>query len=187
MSTLNTLFKALISVVLVSLCAYGLIALSSLWLFAKPSIQLGQAMTIANSQVNAQANTTPVQKPAIQLMSGWAYPESWGAWSITDKATLSLPKLPSNTKSLILEARALVTTKHPEQMVKVMINGQLRSSASLTKEDDNQIIIPVQAGDFSNERLVVELQLPNLMSPIALGIGKDDRQLAIGLKSARYQ
>lgn len=187
MSALKTLFKALMSVVLVSLCAYGLIALSSLWLFAKPSIQLGQVMTIATSQENAQANTTPDQKPSIHLMSGWAYPENWGAWSIADKATLSLPKPPSNAKSLVLEARALVTSKHPEQLVKVMINGQLRSSATLTKEDGNQIIIPVEAGDFSGDRLAVELQLPNLISPSALGIGKDDRQLAIGLKSAGFE
>lgn len=183
MSALNTLFKALMSVVLVSLCAYGLVSLSSLWLFAKPGIQLGQVVTIAASQ----ANTTTDQKPSIHLVSGWAYPESWGAWSIADKATLSLPKPPSNTKSLVLEARALVTSKHPEQLVKVMINGQLRSSTTLTKEDGNQIIIPVQAGDFSSDRLVVELQLPNLSSPSALGIGKDDRQLAIGLTSARFE
>jgi hypothetical protein len=187
MSALNTLFKALMSVVLVSLCAYGLIALSSLWLFAKPSIQLGQAMTIATSQVNVQANTTLDQKPSIHLMSGWAYPESWGTWSIADKATFSLPKPPSNSKSLVLEVRALVASKHPEQVVRLMIHGQLRSSATLSKEDGNQIIIPVEAGDFSGDRLAVELQLPNLISPSALGIGKDDRQLAIGLRSVRYQ
>lgn len=183
MSAVNTLFKALVSVVLVSLCAYGLVSLSSLWLFAKPGIQLGQVVTIAASQ----ANTTTDQKPSIHLVSGWAYPESWGAWSIADKATLSLPKPPSNAKSLILEARALVISKYPEQLVKVMINGQLRSNALLIKEDGNQLVIPLEANDFSNERLVVELQLPNLMSPSAIGIGKDDRQLAIGLKSARYQ
>ena len=183
MSTLNTLFKALMSVALVSLCAYGLIVVSSLWLFAKPSIQLGQVLAI----VTPQANTTPDQQPSIHLMSGWAYPESWGAWSIADKATLSLPKPPSNAKSLILEARALVTSKHPEQMVKVMINGQLRSSAALIKEDGNQIIIPLETNDFLNGRLAVELQLPNLESPSALGIGKDARQLAIGLKSTRYR
>ena len=54
-------------------------------------------------------------------------------------------------------------------------------------EDGNQIIIPVEAADFSGDRLAVEMQLPNPISPSALGIGKDDRQLAIGLKSARYQ
>lgn len=183
MGALNTLFKALMSIALVSLCAYGLVALSSLWLFAKPGIQLGQVVTIAASQ----ANTTTDQKPSIHLVSGWAYPESWGAWSIADKATLSLPKPLSNAKSLVLEARALVTTKHPEQLVKVIINGQLRSSAILIKEDGNQILIPLEAADLSGERLVIDLQLPNLASPTFLKMGSDDRQLAIGLKSARFE
>ena len=181
MSTLHALIKALMSVVLVSLCAYGLIAASSLWMFAKQSVKVGQVISIAAPQAN-QSNYEQVI-----LMSGWAYPESWGAWSIADQATLSLPKPESNAKSLVLETRALVSNKHPEQLVKVIINGQMRSSALLSKDDSNQIIIPLEAGDFSGERLAVELQLPNLVSPAALGIGQDDRKLAIGLKSVRYQ
>lgn len=181
MSALNTLFKALTSVVLVGLFAYGLIALSSLWMFAKPSVKVGQVISITAPQANQN------NYEQVILMSGWAYPESWGAWSIADKATLSLPKPESNAKSLVLETRALVSNQHPEQLVKVIINGQMRASTMLSKEDGNQIMIPLEAGDLSGDRLAVELQLPNLVSPAALGIGKDDRNLAIGLKSARFQ
>lgn len=181
MSALNTLIKALISVVLVSMCAYGLIAASSLWLFAKPSIKVGQVINITVPQANQTDNERGI------LISGWAYPESWGAWSIADKAMLSLPKPEGNAKSLVLEARALISNKYPEQLVKVIINGKLRSSATLAKEDGNLILIPLEATDFSNKRFIVELLLPNLISPSTLGIGKDDRQLAIGLKSALYQ
>ena len=181
MSALNTLFKALMSVVLVSLCAYGLIAGTSLWMFAKPSVKVGQVISITAPQANQTDNERVI------LISGWAYPESWGVWSIADKATLSLPKPESNAKSLVLEARALISNQHPEQLVKVIINGQMRTSALLSKEDGNQIIIPLETGDFSGDRLAVELQLPNLVSPAALGIGQDERKLAIGLKSVRYQ
>jgi len=184
MITLNILFKALISTVLVSACAYGLIVVSSLWLFAKPSVRVGQVISISAPKVNQVTNEQTI---LIDLMSGWAYPESWGAWSIADIATVSFPKPDSNPKSLILEARALVSSKHPQQIVKVMINGQLRTTAVLNKGDDNKINIPLEATDFTGERLVIEFQLPNLVSPTALDIGKDDRKLAIGLKSARYQ
>ena len=161
MSALNTLFKALLSVALVSLCAYGLIALSSLWMFAKPNVKVGQVISITAPQANQN------NYEQVILMSGWAYPESWGAWSISDKATLSLPKPENNAKSLVLETRALISNKYPEQLVKVFINGQMRTSTILSKEDGNQIIIPLEAGDFSGERLAVELQLPNLVSPAA--------------------
>jgi len=181
MSALNTLFKALMSVVLVSICAYGLIAASSLWIFTKPSIKVGQVISITAPQANQN------NYEQVILMSGWAYPESWGAWSIADKATLSLPKPESNAKSLVLEVRALVSNKHPEQLVNVMMNGKLRVSTLLNIEDDNQILIPLEAGDLSSERLIVEFQLPSLVSPASLGMGKDERKLAIGLKSVRYQ
>jgi hypothetical protein len=181
MSALNTLLKALMSVVLVSLCAYGLIAGTSLWMFAKPSIKVRQVISITAPQANQN------NYEQVILMSGWAYPESWGAWSIADKATLSLPKPESNSKSLVLETRALVSNQHPEQLVKVFINSQMRTSALLSKEDGNQIMIPLEAVDFSGERLLIDLQLPNLVSPAALGIGQDERKLALGLKSVRYQ
>jgi hypothetical protein len=181
MNALNTIFKALVSVVLVSICAYGLIVASSLWLFAKPSIKVGQVISITAPQANQTTHEQAI------LTSGWAYPESWGAWSIADKVILSLPKPESNAKSLVLEVRALVSNKYPEQLVNVMMNGKLRVSSVLNKEDGNQILIPLEAGDLSGERLVIEVQLPSLVSPASLGMGNDDRQLAIGLKSARFQ
>lgn len=188
MSTPKTLFKAVFSVVVVSVCAYGLIVVSSLWFFAKPSIKLGQVITIAAPDANANANLTGnTQSLTIELQHGWAYPENWGAWSIANQATLSLPKPPGNAKLLTLEVRALVSAKHPEQLVNVIINGQQRRSATLTQEDGNQLIIPLEASNSNHERLMITLQLPNAIAPSTLGIGQDDRQLAIGLKSARYQ
>lgn len=188
MSTPKTLLKAVLSVVVVSVCAYGLIVVSSLWFFAKPSIKLGQVITIAIPNANLHANLTGNTQPlAIELQHGWAYPENWGAWSIANQATLSLPKPPSNAKSLTLEVRALVSAKHPEQLVNIIINGQQRSSATLTQEDGNQLIIPLKEIDSHHERLMIALQLPNLIAPSALGIGQDDRKLAIGLKSAHYE
>jgi hypothetical protein len=181
MSAITTASKGLMSIALISICAYGLIASSSLWLFAKPNMKVGQVINITAPQAN-QSN----QEQAI-LIGGWAYPESWGVWSIGDKATLSLPKPESSAKTLVLEARALVSNKHPEQLVKVMMNGKPRVSTVLNQGDGNRILIPLEAGDFSGERLFIELQLPNLASPASLGMGNDDRKLAIGLKTARFE
>ncbi len=184
---MKSLLKTIINIVLVSLCAYGLIVGSSLWVFSKPTIKLGEVINIAVPESNTNTSDKNSQNAAVILLNGWAHPEAWGAWSTSNTASLSLPKPPSKAKSLVIDARALVSKKHPEQIVKILINGQLRSISTLIQEDDNQIRIPLEAVDFSNSRLVVELQLPNLKSPSALGIGKDDRQLAIGLKSALYQ
>jgi hypothetical protein len=184
---MKSLLKTIISIVLVGLCAYGLIAGSSLWVFSKPTIKLGEVISIAVPESNTNTSDKKLQNATVILLSGWAYPEAWGAWSTSNAASLSLPKPPSKAKSLLVDARALVSKKHPEQMVKVMINGQLRSTSTLIQEDGNQIIIPLEVTDFSNSRLVVELQLPNLVSPSSLGMGNDDRKLAIGLKTARFE
>lgn len=179
--------KTILSIALVGLCAYGLIAASSLWIFAKPTVKLGQVITISAPESNTNSGNKKVPNSHIMLLSGWAHPESWGAWSIDNKATLSLPKAPSKAKSVIIETRALVTKNYPEQTVKVLINGQVRTSTVLTKEDGNQIAIPLEAADLLQDRLVIEFELPNWVSPSTLGIGQDDRKLAIGLKSAQFQ
>lgn len=184
---MKSLLKTIISIVLVGLCAYGLIVGSSLWIFSKPTIKLGEVINIAVPESNTNTNDKNSQNATVVLLSGWAYPEAWGAWSTSNAASLSLPKPPSKAKSLLVEARALVSKKHPEQIVKILINGQLRNTSTLIQEDGNQIIIPLEVTDFSNSRLVVELQLPNLVSPSSLGMGQDDRKLAIGLKAARFE
>ena len=183
---MKNFIKTLLSTILISLLADGVVALTSSLYFAKPGIPLGQVI-LMNANTLAQANTNPNQGGQVRLINGWATPENWGVWSTQSPATLSLPKPKGTPQRLILNVRALVNTKHPTQLVNILIAGKPRTQITLTQEDHNTIAIPVSNADFEDRQLTITLELPNLISPAALGIGQDQRPLAIGLKSFEFQ
>ena len=90
-------------------------------------------------------------------------------------------------QKLILNVRAFVNDKNPQQIVKVRINNQSRTILALTNFENNKIDIPLHAADWNNHAIKVELEFQNSISPKSLGISNDDRVLAIGLISARYE
>jgi len=120
------------------------------------------------------------------LKSGWAYPESWGTWSSGPKANLTL-SLPSNpAKTLTLEIRALINHLHPKQSVEILIDGKYQMTAIIKTPDQTQIHIPLQENSLTSPYLNLELKFPDRVQPKKIGIGDDERELAIGLISASY-
>lgn len=120
------------------------------------------------------------------LKSGWAFPETWGTWSASAKTTLllPLPQKPANT--LRLQLRALVSAQHPQQRVGVLMDGQSEQQFTLTSPSSQTIEI-VLPNHSTPQRLVkIELNLPDRIRPKNLGMGNDDRELAIGLESASF-
>jgi hypothetical protein len=120
------------------------------------------------------------------LQAGWAFPETWGTWSASGKTTLllPLPQKPANT--LRLQLRALVSAQHPQQRVGVLIDGRSEQQFTLTSPSSQTIEI-VLPNHSTPQRLVkIELNLPDRIRPKNLGMGNDDRELAIGLESASF-
>ena len=120
---------------------------------------------------------------------GWGYPESWGSWSDGQKAALIFP-LPTNpaAKQLQITARALITPQHPSQRVEIKVDGIAQKTVTLTKADANLITIALpQHKTSSNPYVTIELEFPDRARPKDLGIGNDDRQLAIGITSAVFR
>jgi hypothetical protein len=123
----------------------------------------------------------------VYLGRGWSVPENWGVWSQDKKASLELP-LPAQTpKVLLMDAQAFVNGAHPEQVVEVWINGVHQTTTALTKRFGNQINVNLSSNILSSGKLKVELIFPGAISPKALGIGSDERPLAIGLEAVRYE
>ncbi|MBU3584108.1 hypothetical protein ICN41_08935 [Polynucleobacter sp. 15G-AUS-farblos] len=120
------------------------------------------------------------------LLSGWAYPEAWGTWSEGGVAKLILPMPVQKTTTLRLEFNTFIESAHPSQKIEVYSGNTLLKQDHFRKAGINQINIPIP-GDLTNQhRLELLLKFPNNISPKALGIGDDTRNLAIGLIWAEY-
>lgn len=122
---------------------------------------------------------------ARQLTSGWSTPENWGTWSAGQQAQVDLRVSPE-ARSIALEVMAFVLPQHPAQRVIVSLNGEQVLSTRLVQHQDNHLEIPISPAIrqhlADNDRLTIELQLPDAISPEQLGINDDSRVMALGLK-----
>jgi hypothetical protein len=123
---------------------------------------------------------------ARQLAEGWSSAESWGTWSEGKTAQIVLRVMPQ-TRSVVIDALAFIQPGQPEQRVIVSLNGEQVLSFRLTQLQGNRLEIPVSAAISQHlkddDRLNIELQLPDAISPRQLGINDDSRVMALGLKT----
>jgi hypothetical protein len=120
-----------------------------------------------------------------QLSSGWSPPENWGTWSAGQQAQVDLRVTPE-ARSIALEVMAFVLPQHPAQRVIVSLNGEQVLTTRLTQLQDNHLDIPIPAAIreqlVDNDRLTIELQLPDAISPEQLGLNDDSRVMGLGLR-----
>lgn len=122
------------------------------------------------------------------LLDGWApYGEAWGNWSEGREASILLPLPVDKPKSLVLQLRAFVNAKHPQQQVQIWINGVLIKTVSLEQFEGNLVDIPLSSAVFEQDHLKLQLKMLNPASPRDLGISDDERQLGVGAISAIFQ
>lgn len=121
------------------------------------------------------------------LKEGWvSRAEDWGAWSLQKSALLELPIPTPFPVELELNLRAFVNPKHPLQRVLISIENGKPREFILTKFNDNIIRLDLKKSSKEAKLLRIRLELPNAVSPRMLDLGSDDRQLAVGLVSARF-
>lgn len=121
------------------------------------------------------------------IKHGFAEREGWGVWSEGGEAELLLPMPLDRPKGLRMDVRALVSKAHPEQKVKVTVNGRKQYLFSFNKFNGNFIDIPISKQEADgNKTLMLHFQFENAVSPAELGLGGDERKLAIGFEKAVY-
>ena len=122
----------------------------------------------------------------------WAYPEEWGIWAVGRRAELTLP-LPKASKmskaptELVITLRALVNPEQKTQEIRVGMNGQAPTSFSLNKDDQNTITLVLSPKVIDDGYVQLAIDLPTARRPKDIGMGDDERLLAIGLKSATFR
>ena len=118
---------------------------------------------------------------------GWGYPEAWGVWAAGERATTVIP-LPKGqpVSQLTVVMRALIAPGIPAQKFSLSVNGAPIMTQTLTKAEGNVINIPITDAIANAGFINLEFQLVNRVRPKDIGIGDDDRNLSIGLVSARF-
>jgi hypothetical protein len=118
---------------------------------------------------------------------GWGYPEVWGVWGSGERANVVIPLPKDQTvKQLTLEMRALIAPGVPTQKYSLLANGEAVATQALTKAEGNRIIIPITGSISKAGFLNLEFRFFNRAKPKDMGIGEDNRNLSIGLVSARF-
>ncbi|NDE62642.1 MAG: hypothetical protein EB038_10740, partial [Cyclobacteriaceae bacterium] len=126
-------------------------------------------------------------KYLLNISHGWAHPEAWGIWSDGSQAQLIIGIPQSGATSLTLTTRAFVTAKHPTQEIDLIVNGQKRQEVILTKDNNNQITIPIAPEDRQAGQLNIDFRFKNPARPKELGMGEDQRLLSVGLERAVFE
>ncbi|MBV4494179.1 hypothetical protein HU715_002320 [Pseudomonas sp. SWRI12] len=120
------------------------------------------------------------------LANGWGRVEDWGTWSEGPEAEVVL-RIPPEARSLSIEAAAFVQPSHTRQRVEVSINGIAALATQFNRLQDNTLELPLTAAIRetmgADGRVRVRFHLPDAISPKALGLGSDERVMALGLKS----
>ena len=122
------------------------------------------------------------------MLDGWIpYGELWGSWTEGSNASLIIPLPAGKPHSLMLNLRAFVNGKHPNQLFEILINGVAVKKVSLDQFEGNVVEVPLPNSVLSEQFIKVQFKLLNPASPKSLGISDDYRQLGIGLISAVFR
>jgi hypothetical protein len=116
---------------------------------------------------------------------GWSAPESWGTWSVGNKAFISLllSEPPDHDAELLIEATAFLAKKHPQLEVDISVNqvklGTLKYDEQ-TKGGVRILKLP-KAVIEKDGKILIRFAFKNPKSPVELGVSEDIRQLGLGL------
>jgi len=121
------------------------------------------------------------------LTMGWNhFSEDWGTWSVGKRAQLTLPVPEGSPKNLRLQARAFTLGGSQDQLVRIMIEGQIVKTQVLRQFEGNQIELELNPGMRGEKFIILDFDIPDARSPFSVGVGDDRRSLGIGLQSATF-
>jgi hypothetical protein len=125
---------------------------------------------------------------AIALASGWAEPESWGAWSVERECRLRLRiEVPATARKarLGLRIRTVQLADGEPRLVECLLGARKLKRWRLGSAGHRgELVITVPAADLDGP---VDLRFLNLnaRSPREMAIGDDHRPLGIGVEEIR--
>jgi hypothetical protein len=120
------------------------------------------------------------------LLSGWAWPESWGIWSQGMTSSLAIPLGIEYPKKIQLNFRVLLGPNQPITKIEIYINGSYQKTIEVMEQTKNSIMIPIPEKWQSQKFITLEFRYLNATSPLKAGHGnQDERLLTLGLESLK--
>lgn len=144
-----------------------------------PEVEVGRKMSAA-----AGGQAIPY------MSSGWSSPEAWGTWTDGKRAEMFFP-VKGKVTSILIDTVAMVNGASGRQDVVAFVNNETVFAATFTRRADN--VIRINLSETMQERVAalgwlhLRFDLPLAVSPKKLGIGADDRNLALGLISVMIE
>jgi hypothetical protein len=119
--------------------------------------------------------------------SGWAVPEAGFTWNDGTRATVDLLIGRPTDKSVTLQAflKPFLAGTRKEQRVRVIANGEPVDEWNLRIDDFQAVITTIPAKLLKQPVVRLVFETPDAVSPAELGVGVDERRLAIALATLR--
>ena len=129
----------------------------------------------------ASINQKNQSNPFYTLCYGWSITEEWGTWTEGKESRLYIPLPNDKPSSISLEIKGLLNGNHPLQTFTITTNDGRKLNFSLSDQSISKIQIPIPIKALKDRFLLLNFSLPNAISPKSIGMGSDERSLAIGL------
>ena len=149
-----------------------------------PPLRLGFARPHGRfAAYNEDLAASELAAAGVQLRSGWSAVRPWGVWSEASIADVLVP-VGQDAAGYELEMNLLAYTPAGSDALKFQAacNGRDGGIMEARDEVELRIACPVSSGA---EFVHLVLYMENPRSPRELGIGKDTRQLGLGLRRLR--
>jgi hypothetical protein len=122
------------------------------------------------------------------LNNHWYDRENWGIWSDGKNADLLITPPQGSPKRVIFIVNAIITPKHPEQLLEIWVNNIFQKKLAVTTSENTRIEVVLPISFDESRPLHIEFRTPNAVSPITAGIPTNDsRILGIGLRTAEFK
>jgi len=117
--------------------------------------------------------------------SGWEDPESWGMWTLGDRARLGMriEPVPDGALTLTLDTQMVLGPKLPKRTLRIDCNGRRLGDAVYTAATAVQrLSFDIPAGLVGKDGVLqLDLAIDPSGSPQSAGLNEDPRAIALGL------
>lgn len=139
------------------------------------AVSLGQVVSFASADGGAR-----------YLKAGWELAEPWGTWISGSQGDLILtpPNGSTGPYELRVDGLAFIAPRHPEQLVKVIVNKKEVATWRYDKADPAGVRVARIPGQVAGSGdLAITLRPVDPVSPHAIGVSGDRRVLGLGVKT----
>ncbi|MCK9700473.1 hypothetical protein RYA98_18295 [Pseudomonas syringae] len=118
-------------------------------------------------------------------LKGFGSAESIGTWIVGRSAEFNCIVDAQAPGLMVIDWRPFVSSQHPKQAVKILVNGVEQYSSVLSDPADTTTEIKLPR--LGSDKMVVTFSTPDAVSPHQLGMSEDARSLSVFVKAITFK